>query len=383
MNLEELLKNKDHKVAFFSMLHSENESNEYSKYWVSSVDYQKIGFKSIARVLMRPLFSSEVKNKFNLLLSDFKPDIVHLNNIHSQISPIIAREAYKKKIPVVWTLHDYKLVCPAYTCLRDNKICELCFNNRLNVIKNRCIKNSLSAGFIACLEAFIWNKKKLMKYTRAFISPSEFLKTKMIEGGYNEEKIYVLNNFINKSLVPGIKRNDSVKYYLFFGRLSVEKGIIRLLETAEKMPEYNLKIAGTGPLFQSLVEKYRSAHIEFIGHISGENLKYLILNAEFTIIPSIWYENNPMSIIESLVLGTPVLASAIGGIPELIMEGSNGMLFDSGNTEMMKRAINKMFWGAADSFDRKKISARALLRFSDEVYYNELVKIYANIKAQR
>jgi len=322
IELEKLLKKNGHEVSIFTQQYDENLKNEYEEYWPSKVDYSSKNIRNLAESLFRPIYSREVMKFFNLLLKDFKPDIVHLNNIHSQISPIIAQIAYTKNIPVVWTLHDYKLLCPSYSCLLDGKPCELCFTNKINVIKHRCVKNFVGSS-VAFLEAKKWNKAKLEKITSRFIAPSTFMKTKMVQGGFNRDKISVLNNFIDDDkILEKVKEKEN--YYLYFGRFSKEKGVETLLKAASKL-EYKLKLAGTGPLLDSLKHEYNKySNIEFLGFKSWDDLKIILQKAQFFIIPSEWYENNPLTIIESFALGTPVIGANIGGIPELIEENKTG-----------------------------------------------------------
>lgn len=342
IGLEKLLKSKSHNVAIFTMNHPQNLKNEYQKFWLSYIDYSNLNFKNLKETLLRPVYSEEVKIKFNNLIDNFKPDIIHLNNIHSQISPAIIEISYKKGIPVLWTLHDYKLICPAYTCLRNNVICELCFKNKLNVLKYKCIKNSYIASIIGYFEAIKWNKNYLQQYVNYFISPSKFLKNKMIEAGYSRDKIVVLNNFIDdeKYLNEDIQKE---KYYCYFGRLSKEKGILTLLKAASNLKKFKLKIIGTGPLEKYLKDEYQNGNIEFLGYKPYEEFKDIIKNSLFTVVPSEWYENYSMSIIESFALKTTVIASNIGGNPEIALNGKTGFLFSPGNQEELENKIIYLF----------------------------------------
>ncbi|KAA6302326.1 MAG: N-acetyl-alpha-D-glucosaminyl L-malate synthase [Candidatus Ordinivivax streblomastigis] len=370
LNVESLLKNKGHEVAIFAMQHPENLPSTYQHYFPSETTFSL--FTSLLESFQRPLGSKEVIQKFNYLVDDFQPDIVHLNNIHSQLSPVIAKIAYQRGIKVVWTLHDYKLLCPRYDCLRNGYTpCEQCFSDKIKVIKNRCMKNSLPASFLSYLEAIKWTKEKLEKYTTTFIAPSRFISAKMIQGGFDAGKIVILNNFIDikKTEYEPFQKED---YYAYVGRLSIEKGINTLVKTAQQLP-YKLKIAGTGPLWTDLKKNVSPENIEWLGHQSWPEIKELVGKARFTIIPSEWYENNPLSALESLCLGTPVLGANIGGIPELIEEEKNGMLFDSKNENDLKDKIEIMF---SKEFDYQSIAKESCKRYAAEHYYTEIMKIY-------
>jgi len=369
LNLEQLLNKNGHEVAVFSMEYSENLETKYSKYFPSEIGFS-IGTGFI-KAFTRPFGTSEVIKKFNQLLDDFKPDVVHLNNIHTQISPVVAELAHKRGVRVVWTLHDYKLLCPRYDCLcKGNDICEKCFSDKRHVLKNKCMKNSLLASVLAYCEAKRWNKKRLENCTDLFICPSFFMKEKMEQGGFDSSKLVTLCNFIDIEKCKCdnyIERND---YYCFIGRLSHEKGINTLISAASKLP-YKLKVIGGGPLMDELKGK-ASKNIEFVGYKDWDEIKDLVGHARFSVIPSEWYENNPLSVIEAECLGTPVLGANIGGIPDLINQ-NNGMIFESRNVEDLSSKIERM-WNM--SSDYNSIAKDSQNRYNSDFYYNEIFKIY-------
>lgn len=366
--LEKLLKEKGHDVAFFSMQHPLNIPSEWTSFFPSNVDFQATGLNNKLRAANRLFYSKEVKKKFLALIEEFKPDILHLNNIHSQLSPYIAKLAHEKGIKVIWTLHDYKLICPNYTCLHNGNICETCIHQNIShVLTSKCMKNSLLASLLACLEALVWSRKRLNKNTDLFIAPSYFLKEKMIEGGFPKEKLQVIHNFTNRDL--SLRKSGKKDYYCYAGRLSKEKGIETLIRVAEGLP-YKLIVIGTGPLKDHL--KYNNNHIQFVGFKEWDELKTIIGQARFLVIPSEWYENNPISVIEAHSLGTPVLGANIGGIPEIITP-ENGMLFESGNESDLKEKIQLMF---NKDFNYNDISVVAQERYSADNYYNKIMELY-------
>ena len=371
LQLESLLKSKGHEVAIFAIQHPKNRSSVFQHYFPSEVSYSSGDRKSRVKAALRPLGVREVKQKFTALLNDFRPDVVHLNNIHTHLSPVLAEIAHKKQIRVVWTLHDFKLLCPRYDCLRDGEFCRLCFSDKTDVLKYRCMKGSLFASILAYFEAIKWGRERLERYTGAYVCPSEFMRSQMLAGGFNKDKLIVLPNFVQfgKNDTINCKRED---YFCYVGRISGEKGIETLLQAAQKMP-YLLKIAGKGPLFNELKSRYASDKIEFLGYLNPDEIKSLIEKARFSVIPSECYENNPLSGIESLYLGTPVLGANIGGIPELIEENRNGLLFESGNKEDLKNKIDKMYH---TTFSCEDIAQRAFGLYSPDNYYSLLMNIY-------
>jgi glycosyltransferase involved in cell wall biosynthesis len=381
INLADFLQQHGHKVAVFAMQYPENLPTEWNKYFPSEIKFSA-GLGAV-EALLRPLGTREVRKKFNALLDDFQPDVLHLNNIHTQLSPIVAEIAHKRNIRVVWTLHDYKLLCPRYDCLRNGKmICEACFTDKKNVVKYSCMKNSRFASYLAYAEAKKWTREKLERYTDIFVCPSQFMANKMIQGGFDKNRTITLCNFID---VEKTKRENYEKedYYCYVGRLSHEKGVDTLIAAAKQLP-YKLKIIGGGDKnllgFQNLTGL---ENIEFLGYKPWNEIKEIVGRARFTVIPSEWYENNPLSVIEAQCLGTPVLGANIGGIPELInllgfqnltgLSSPNGMLFESRNAADLKEKIEKMF---SQTFDYKTIAEEAQERYSAEKYYEKLLKIY-------
>lgn len=365
LNLEKLLKDHGHDVAIYSMQYPENLPSIWTKYWPPKM--------SIFDVFSRPFGSNPVKKSFLQLLKDFNPDVVHLNNIHTQLSPVIAEIAHERGIRVVWTLHDTKLVCPAYTCQRDGKWCDECFTRQTVVIKHRCLPGSFIGAFIGWREIRKWNIERLTSCTDLFLPPSQFLKKTMVRGGYSPKKFKVLCNFIEVEKVKDQWSNKKEDYYVFLGRVDDYKGVKTLCRAANKVP-CRLKIIGDGPLKNLLSGTYKSnSNIDFLGQLAWNDLCPILAHARFMVLPSECSENNPLSVIESQSLGTPVLGARIGGIPELIDENVSGLTFESGNVEDLKNKI-EMMWNA--SFDYQSIAENAVKRYSSEAYYEQLMKYY-------
>lgn len=365
LNLEQLLKEHGHEVAVYAMQYPENLPSPWSRYWPKNM--------SKLDAFSRPFGAKSVKEGFTQLHDDFKPEVVHLNNIHTQLSPIIAEIAHEKGVKVVWTLHDYKLLCPRYDCLQNGqKVCEECFTDKHKVLEHSCMKNSKAASVIAYYEAKKWNRKRLEAVTDVFICPSRFMAEKMALGSFDRKKLKPLCNFIDTEKCKK-DADERDEYYCFIGRLSMEKGARTLVEAANRLP-YKLVVIGGGPIEEEL-KTIAKSNVEFVGFKQWKEIKELVGRAKFSVIPSEWYENNPLSVIEAQCLGTPVLGARIGGIPELIDEGKTGMTFESRNVEDLKEKIQTM-WNA--SWDYETIAQQAQKRYNAEHYYNELMTIYQN-----
>lgn len=369
MNLEKLLNEHGHDTAIYSMNYPENLPSKWSSYWAP--DMKPLD------ALTRPFGSRQVKEGFSRLLDDFRPEIVHLHNIHTQLSPVIAEIASQRGIPVVWTLHDTKPVCPCYTCMRNGEWCEECFTDTKAVVRHRCMPGSLPGAVIGWRELLKWNKEKLQSITNLFLPPSQFLKDVMVRGGYAAEKMEVLSNFIDTAKCEGVRYdNKEGDSYVYVGRVNRDKGVHTLCEAASQMPGH-LTVIGDGELLPELRERYAgSSNITFKGKMEWNDFRPLLEQARFMVVPSEWSENNPLTIIESLATGTPVLGARIGGIPELITEGVNGMTFTSGDVADLKEKIALM---QQAEFDYPAIAREAAERYSAESYYERLMKIYRGL----
>lgn len=370
LNLEQLLNAHGHETAVFAMQYPDNLPTPWSKYFPSEIRFSP--GPGMVEAFLRPFGTREVKRKFNALLDDFKPDVVHLNNIHSQLSPIIAELAHKRRIKVVWTIHDLKLLCPRYDCMRNGKmLCEECFVDKHKVLEYKCMKNSKVASFLAYREARKWNRQRLETCTDLFICPSRFMEGKMAKGGFDKHKLTTLCNFIDVDKCKKDSYTEKEDYCCFLGRISNEKGIRTLIKAANQLP-YKLKIIGGGPL-DTEMRTLAKSNVEFMGFRQWNDIKEIIGKARFSILPSECYENNPLTIIEAQCLGTPVLGARIGGIPELIEEGVSGLCFESKNVEDLKDKIKDMF---AASFDYNTIARTAQTRYNSEAYYQKLIGLY-------
>lgn len=377
--LAQLLEEKGHEVMHFSMHHPDNFAYKHDNYFVPYIDFMqelnKKGLPPKIKVLKNIIYSESARKNFSDALDFFRPDVIHLHNIHRHLTISILYEARKRKIPVVWTLHDYNLICPNYLMLSHGKICERCKNrNYLAPIKEVCVKDSMSASAISALVKFLNDMQGMSKMINAYISPSKFLKEKFDEFRYVRSDIKVLPNFYH---IGEYKKSRPLgRYFLYLGRLSQEKGIATLCEAAAKA-EIKLVIAGEGPMKESL-SRYSSDKIKFVGYKKGRELAELRKNAWFVIVPSEWYENGPYSIIESFSDGVPVIGSRIGGIPEMVIDGKTGFLFEPGDIGDLARVFEetkKMSLKDRDALG-KAGHGQVAKENSPSLYYENLIKIY-------
>jgi glycosyltransferase involved in cell wall biosynthesis len=243
------------------------------------------------------------------------------------------------------------------------------------------MKHSFTASLVAYAEAVIWNREKISRSTNIFICPSRFLLNNMIKGGFRAEQLVSMSNFIDEKKFSDVAEKRE-NYYCYVGRLSSEKGIDTLLKAATELPQYPIKVIGTGPQELVLRSRYQSKHIEFMGFREWEGLKTILGTSAGMVIPSECYENNPLSVIESLCLGTPVIGAKIGGIPELISVGKNGSVFEPGNVTDLRNQIIRLF-DSQGKYDYAGIAFEAKARFMSGNYYDKLITIYNQLLSAR
>lgn len=383
--LAEMLKSNGHEVAFFAMQDERNLPDFNSDLFVSHINFRELNTKKNPitglKVLWRSIYSIEARIKFRKLIERFKPDIIHLQNIHAHITPSIIFEARSKRIPIVWTLHDYKFICPNTHLLSHGEICESCEGSKFyNCFLKKCKKDSLLASFVASVEAYIHKMLKIEKLIDMFISPSEFLKRKFVQYGWEMDKIEVINNFLNHNKFENCS-NRNENYVLYFGQLEPWKGVLTLLRSAKELPNIKFVILGTGSSEGSLKKiksDFNLTNVFFEGFKTGEELKNIIKNSSFVILPSEWFENYPYTIMESMAFGKPVIASNIGGITELVINNKTGFLFEKGDYIDLKEKVKTLFQ------DRKKLFEFgsnayefALNNFNENLFYRRITKIYS------
>jgi glycosyltransferase involved in cell wall biosynthesis len=368
-------------VVPFAMKHPRNLPSAWSEHFVDEIEFG--GDYSLARKLAlvpKVIYSREARRKLSRVLDLARPDICHAHNIYHHISPSILGLLRERGVPTVVTLHDLKIACPAYNMLAPDGICERCRGGRLhNVIKHRCIKGSLALSTVVFAESMLHRMLGTwMRDVDRFVVPSAFYVEKFCEWGFPRDRFVHLPNFIDPAhYVPQLQAG---RHFLFFGRLSREKGVATLLRAAASAG-VPVKIAGTGPQEEELrtlaIELHADA--EFLGFLGGASLHDAIRAARAVVLPSEWYENAPMSVLEAYALGKPVVGADIGGIPELVRHGITGMIFESGNNDALARGLR----GLAEADDSEIAGMGGAGRewvereFTARVYQDRLSGLYA------
>lgn len=368
-NLKILLESKGHEVTLFT---AEDQSGLLRSGPMDAIRY---------------LYNHKAAKKLNAFLSKFRPDIAHCHNIYGHLTPAILPVLKRKNVPVVMTLHDYKLICPNHMLYTQGAVCERCRGGRYyQSFKNRCFKNSYALSFMGMVEAYLHHRLRLYeKNVDLFISPSRFLRTKFIEFGWPPKCIEWVPNFVQPQAPEQV--DPSYHGFIYFGVVSQVKGAPWLLQSLEKIAKpVQLKIVGQGNALDECVRlaKQSRHQIEFLPFQNPLGLYRSIQSALFTVMPSLWYENNPMTILESYALGRPVVAPNQGGIPELIEHGKTGLLFEAGNPQSLTRQIATLLEDPNRALEMGRSSkAKFEQEFTAELYYQRILEIYQRLSTGR
>jgi len=370
-------------VVPFAMRHARNLPSLWSEHFVDEIEFgEAYSFREKLTRVPRVIYSQQARQRLRQLLDATTPDLCHAHNIYHHISPSILGLLKQRDIPVVLTLHDLKVACPAYQMLAGDGICERCRNGRLyNVVRHRCIKDSTALSAVVMVEAIV--HRLLGSYRNCvdrFVVPSRFYASKLAEWGIPAEKFRHVPNFVDvPRYEPEFRPGER---FLYFGRLANEKGLHTLVRAAAAV-RCRLSIAGTGPELEPLqrLAAETGADVKFLGYLSGANLHDAVRSARAVVLPSEWYENAPMSVLEAYALGKPVLGARIGGIPELIQDNVTGFQFESGNEASLVAVLER---AAATSDARLVEMGRAgrtwvEAEFTAEVYRDRMLAVYGEL----
>ena len=395
-NIKKMLEDNGHEVMPFSIHSTKNVESEYSKYFVEPIGSRDAVYfnevkktpKSIWQMVTRSVYSGEVKKAIQKEIKDVKPDLVYIIHFVNKLSPSVITGAKELGIPVVLRLSDYFLLCPRFDFMYQKKICEECLTKGYKTcIQKSCVQGSKVASLIRVFSMKVHNLIKVYDKVDAFITPSEFLRKKLVENGFPAEKIYCIPTFTASKSDVGEPQIGS--YGLYFGRVTEEKGVETVVKAYEQMPEKTLKIMGDdtteeGVRLKDYVKQKGLKNIEFLGFKGGTELEEIIKGARFTLIPSIWYDNLPNTALESFQYSKPVIASKIGSLPELVIDGFNGYLFEPGNANDLKTKI-EMLDVDEDKIRTMGANSRSRLEdgFAPQTHYDALMKVFDKVRGHK
>jgi glycosyltransferase involved in cell wall biosynthesis len=389
LGLSGLLEEHGHEVVRFAMKHPENLPAAHSEYFTSEIDFPTLlessSPMSAWKVMTRSIHNREARGKIARLADDTSPDIAHFHNIHGHLTTSIIGPLVKRGIPIVWTCHDYRLVCPNSSFLSRGEICERCLPARYwNAPLQRCKKGSFGASLVAMITSCYERMTGVPGRIDRFIAPSSFLRDKLIEGRIDGSRIEVIPNFTHFNLPDGAGRGD---YFICIGRLLPEKGIDILIRAAGAVEGSRCLIVGEGPMegeLRRLAESHGNGRIEFTGYLGGEDFERTMTGARFVVVPSRWYENLPFAVMEAMAAGKPVVASDIGGIPEMVDDGETGLLFPAGDVEALRSCLERLNGDAGLRHEMgRRGREKAERLYNRDVHYENIMEVYDAVQKGR
>jgi len=387
-----LFREKGWDCAEFAMEHPLNEASGYKAYFPAYFEPKQARGLGKVAAAARFLHSGEARRKITALIEDFRPDIIHAHGIYHQLTPSVLAPALERRIPIVFTLHDYKLICPAYHFFRPGiGVCELCRGGRQwNCAVHRCAQGSLAVDSLYALDGLIqWHRGTLREAVSAFIGPCRFIVDKFAEHGFAREKLHYVPNFfettddrpVEPSAVAALRERYGA-FLLYFGRLSVEKGLPILIEAA-RTAGVTVVLVGEGKEEEGLRAKARALGVRahFTGHLKGAELWAHVVAATAIALPSIWYEIAPKSLLEAQARGKVVITTAVGGLPEMVEDGVTGFIVPPNDAAALGGAVARVF--AMSEQERARLGEAArehvLAAFTRERYFREMTAIYGNL----
>jgi glycosyltransferase involved in cell wall biosynthesis len=389
--IKALLEQKGHFIFPFSVHSNLNEPTEFSKYFISPIDikgndYYKDYNKNIStylKLLSRQFYSIEAYKKSRKLAIDLNPDIVFSLHFLNKMSPSALDGFKSKNIPIVVRVSDFNIICPQGHLLLNGRICEECLTgNLLNCFWNRCIEESYIGSLIKTIS---WTFHRMIKFYEridAFICPSVFTCQKMIEAGVSPKKLF---HVPTPTKLDNLDLNfTSGKYILYFGRIAEEKGVGLLIAAYSQLPPPKPDLfiisnfSGRKQWIRDVRKNYKQ--INLISFQPLKELRQYISRALFVVVPSLWYENMPNTVLEAFAHGKPVLASRIGSLQELVVDGSTGLLFEPGNIEDLKQKLVTMYSGEID-LGKMGRNARHYVEkhHSEDEHYRKLMSIFKSL----
>ncbi len=380
-----LLEARGNEVVPWSMHHPDNVPTPWSRFFVSERRYDKReGLVKEAEKAMNIIWSREAARQLRALLREFRPDVAHIHNIYHQLSPSILTVLKREKIPVVWTVHDFKWICPNYKLYTEHAVCERCHVYKYwNAVLHRCVSDSRMASALAAVEMAIhrmggWYERDVARA----IAPTAFLRDLLGRWGKDVSRISHVPHFIDPAQFAAFPSTLGEEI-VYAGRLSEEKGVARILELAAALPDRPFRIIGTGPAEQHLKDTAAGSglrNVTFAGFLSGEPLFRAIASARMVIVPSQWHENFPYAVLEAMALGKTVVASASGGISEIIEDGQSGFLLPPGDAARWVDTVAHLAQdGPLLAATGERARARAA-RYSPDLHYERLMRIYADVQ---
>jgi glycosyltransferase involved in cell wall biosynthesis len=384
--LMELMRSQGHEVALFSMTDPRGEPTPYDRHFVPHIDFKnQTGLLQKVRGAAHAIYSRDARRRIRAMIEDFRPDVAHVRNIYHHLSPSILWELKAQNVPVVYHLNDFKLLCPSYNLVARGHACEECKGGQFfHALWVNCYPG-VSARMTLVLEAYV--HKWLGTYRKCvdrFLAPSQFVRDKFVEHGWDGDKFEVLPHFQKAPAIIRLRAGPDAPM-LYFGRLSPEKGVDDLVRAMQQVTHLRLIIAGDGPQrseLQDLTASLDLKNVEFVGQVRGAELDSLIARSRCTVLPSHAYETLGKTILESYAGGRAVVASDLGSRRELVRHGETGLLYPVGDVGRLAEALESLGSNPAMA-ERMGYAGWEMVqrRHEPEAHYEALMNLYGRMLA--
>lgn len=374
----EIAKRNGHDVYFYASKHEPfyDINNKLNSLFPIGHTFGSFKFR------LNALYNEQAKKTLSKILVDYKPDIIHIHAIE-ELSFSILKAIKKSSLPYIITIHDSSFACPIMGAKKD--LCYACSESIVNCIKNKCSRDNYFCSFYVALK-FLINKMLIKSYKpKSLIIPSKALASYIVTMKSDENiPLKVLPNCLDQAFSKTTPNFSNKKYFLFVGNLNKFKGVPILLQAIKSLPsEINFRIVGSGineEEYNKFVIENNINNVEFLGKMNRSELIEEYKNCIAIIVPSICFEIFGMINIEAFACGKPVIASNIGGIPEIVKNNINGLLFEPGNVEQLKERILKYWNNPELAIEHGKNGyKKAISQYTEEKYYNKLIKIYEEV----
>jgi len=373
--LSDLLRRRGHEVVPFASKSQKNLPTEWEDYFPVGADFDRPKPSD----LLRYIYSLQARNAVTRLLDNVRIDLAHLHIYYGKLTASILSPLWERGVPIVQTLHEYKLVCPVYTLVSHGRICEACGGRRFwHSVVRRCNRDSIARSALSAAESYVSRALGSLEKVGHFIAVSDFVRKKVVQLGLPPERVTTVHNFMDVSnITPNFYPG---RYFLYFGRIEEIKGVFTLLEAASALKTVDLLIAGSGSAFSKLEARIRElglSHVKLLGFKEGAELRDLIAGSICTIAPSEWYETFGLALLESFAHARPVIASRIGGMEEIVTDGEDGFFFPPGDVDALR---DRLAWMAGHRQRAAEMGAQGRrkveTKFNEEVHYKQLLDVY-------
>jgi glycosyltransferase involved in cell wall biosynthesis len=376
------LKRRRQEVFFFGAAHDDNVEREYERFYPPYRDFSAPRVQISAA--LAAVWSADAGRCMRAFVEEVKPDVAHLHNIAYHLTPAVISALARAGVPAIMTLHDYNLLCPNHYFYSRDEVCYRCPEGKyFSCIGRRCVKGRFGPSAIGYLAHLVARRTKVYRKLARIIVPSRFLADKVLAAGRDEGAVTHLPPAIDVKAKKLARKNN---YFLYAGRLAPQKGVDVLVQAVGlSRPEVHLRVAGAGPeeeALRGIAADYAAGRVEFLGQLDADRLAEEMASARAVVVPSRWPENTPAVILEAFAVGAPVVAARVGGVPEMVTDGTEGFLFEAENVHELAGILELL---ASDARVARKYGRAGQNRLEHEFSFKDhvgrLLALYQEVAA--